>query len=308
MNFLTNQNDPSIIRMLGRAVAAVALFAVSSLALAQQTLAPLSISFGNVPLTLPVTQTGTFSNNSTFQAVTITGLSTSDARFVAVGSGGAPCSVGAVLTFGASCTYALTFTPTGTGSYNNTTSVAYNLVAAAQTPLTQASNGTGFIPPASALPTGLSFGNLPITLANSQSFTFSNDSNTTLFPTPYTLTSFTTTGLGYTAVGSGTTPCAVGLVIPPAGSCGATVTFQIAVTGSSGGTTTIGYQAGLGTNPIYTTTIGSSGGGALQPSTLSPAGLAFGNVVVGVPAILSATFTNTSNLTTFPSTVTVRYR
>ena len=85
MNFNSIQNNISIARVLCRALAATVLFATAPLALAQQVLTPATISFGNVPLTVPVTQTGTFTNNSTFQLVTITGLSTSDVRFVALG-------------------------------------------------------------------------------------------------------------------------------------------------------------------------------------------------------------------------------
>ncbi|MBL0122632.1 MAG: choice-of-anchor D domain-containing protein [Betaproteobacteria bacterium] len=302
MRFHSTQKDASIARILWCALTALVLVAIAPLAFAQQVIAPATISFGNVPLTVPVTQTGTFSNNSTFQSVTITALSTSDARFVAVGSGGTPCNVGAVLNSGVSCTYALTFTPTGTGAYNNTTTVAYDLVGVPQTPLTQASNGTGFLLPSSYSPPSLSFGNVPLTLATSQNFTFTNDSNTTPpYSTPYTITSFTTTGLGFTAAGSGGNPCAVGLVLAPGASCGGTVTFQIGGAGASNGTTTIGFLTGLGANPPYTQSIASSGLGFVPPSTLTPPSISFGNVPVG-PVTQSFSFTNTSNGTAFPST------
>ena len=160
-------------RVLCRALAATVLFATAPLALAQQVLTPATISFGNVPLTVPVTQTGTFTNNSTFQSVTITALSTSDVRFVAAGSGASPCNVGAVVSFGASCTYALTFTPTGTGAYNNTTTVAYNLVTSPLT-LTQISNGTGFAMPATAAPASLAFGNVTVGVPTPLSLNFTN--------------------------------------------------------------------------------------------------------------------------------------
>ena len=301
MSFHSIQKPDSVACVLWRAITATVLFAIAPLALAQQVLTPATISFGNVPLTVPVTQTGTFTNNSTFQPVTITGLSTSDVRFVAAGSGASPCNVSAVVSFGASCTYALTFTPTGTGAYNNTTTVAYNLVTTPLT-LTQASNGTGIIPPSTASPSSILFGNVPLTVVANQTFTFTNNSNTTSFPAPYTLTSFATTGLGFSAVGSGGTPCAVGLVLPPAASCQGTASFQIGGTGSSNGTTTISFQTGQGANPTYNTAFALNGTGFIPPSTLTPPSIAFGNVSVGTPVTQTATFTNNSNATAFPST------
>ncbi len=306
MSFHLIQNDKSIARVLWRAVTAIVLFAIAPLGLAQQVLSPPSISFGNVPLTVPVTQTGTFSNNSTFQSVTITALSTSDARFAAVGSGGSPCNVGAVVSFGASCTYALTFTPDGTGAYNNTTSVAFDLAGVPQTPLTQSSNGTGFALPSTISPASLNFGSVSVNLATSQNFTFTNNSDTTPpYATPYTLTGFTTTGLGYSAVGSGATPCAVGLVLAPGTSCGATVTFLIAVPGASNGTTTIGFLAALGANPPYTQSIGSAGIGVLGPVVTVTGTTTFPNTTVGASSPLQTiTITNSGGATLSLNSIT----
>ena len=305
MNFHSIQNQYSITRVLWRLVTALVLSTMVPLALAQQLLTPAGISFGNVPLTVPVTQTGTFANNSTFETVTITALSTSDARFVAVGSGVKPCTVGIPIPNSTSCTYALTFTPTATGAYNNTTTVAYNILLVAAPPLTQASNGTGFIPPSSASPPSLNFGNVPVTLATTLSFNFTNDSNTTLFPSPYTITNLVAAGLGYSAVGSGSTPCTISLVLPPGTSCGITVTFQINGPGASGGTKTISFQAGLGSNPVYTQVVNLAGVGFVPPSSNTPPSLNFGNVVVNVAAPLSYTFTNNSDTTLYPSPYTL---
>ena len=307
MNFhsIRQQHCHSITRALWRVITAAALFAIAPLALAQQLLLPATVSFGNVPLTVPVTQTATFTNNSTFQPVTITALSTSDARFAAVGSGASPCNVGAVVSFNASCTYALTFTPSSPGAFNNTTTVAYNVVATAALPLTQTSSGTGFTPPSTASPPTILFGNVPLTVISNQPFTFTNNSNTTLFPASYTLVSFATSGLGFSAVGSGGTPCAVGLVLPPAASCGATASFQINGSGASNGTTTIGFQTGQGANPVFNTSVALNGVGFAPPYTNTPAALNFGNVVVNVAAPLSYTFTNNSDTTLFPSSYTL---
>ncbi len=305
MSFHSTRNTVSVATVLWRAITAMVLFAIAPLALAQQVLSPATISFGNVPLTVPVTQTGTFTNNSTFQPVTITALSTSDARFVAVGSGVSPCNVGAVLTFGANCTYALTFTPTGTGAFNNTTTVAYNLVATPQTPLTQTSSGTGITPPSTVSPPSILFGNVPPTVISNQTFTFTNNSNTTSFPAPYTLASIGTVGLGFFAVGIGATPCSVGLVLAPTASCQVQASFQISGTGSSNGTTTIGFQTGQGANPVYNTSVALNGVGFAPPYTNTPSSLNFGNVVVNVAAPLSYNFTNNSDTTLFPSPYTL---
>ena len=295
------QIGKSIPRFLWRPVAALVLSVMAPLGLAQ-SISPSSENFGNVPLTVPVTRTETFTNNpfTGGPSYTITGLATSDPRFVAVGSGPSPCNIGVVVLFSASCTYSLTFTPAGTGAYNNTTT----LTTSGPTIL-QASSGTGFIPPLTLSPASAAFGNLPVSLPATQSFTFNNTSNTTAFPSTYTINSLVTSGLGYSAVGSGPTPCGNAVTVAPGASCGVTVTFVPAGVGSSNGTTTINYLAGLGTDPPYSATFGSTGTGFAPPATLTPTGASFGSLPVGSSATQSFNFNNTSNSTAFPSTYTI---
>lgn len=278
--------------------AAVALLLlVFSFGTAAQTIAPASFSFGNVPLTVSVTQTMTLTATGT---MTITSLSASDARFTVSGSATSPCTVSLVLNLSQSCNFDVTFTPTGTGAYNNTTTIGYNNALGAPLTTAQNSNGTGFAPPFTLSPPSIGFGNQVVGVPATQSFTFTNTSNTTSFPSTYTLTGFTTSGLGFTAAGSGATPCAVSLTLAAGASCGVTVTFTAAGVGSSNGTSSLNFLAGLGADPPYLAQVALNGNGVTGPvATITGSGT-FPNTVEGAgSAVQAITLQNTggANLT-----------
>ena len=269
------------------------------------TITPASALFGNTPVSLGVNQAGTFGNPSA-APYTITSLVAAGLGFSVVPSGASPCSVGAIVAGGGSCTYTVTFTATGPGSSNGTVTVGFQPFGAGPSfSAIQSTSGNGFIPPSTNAPASINFGNVPVTLTVTQNFTFTNTSNTTMFPASYTLASIVTGGLGFSAVGSGATPCTVSLVLAPGTSCTMTVSFQIGGTGSSNGTTTIGYQAGFGANPVFSAVVSLVGNGILMPSSLAPTNAAFGNVPVGTPVTQAFTFTNDSNTIAFPSTYTL---
>ena len=258
------------------------------------SIAPSSIAFGNIPVSLAVSQISTF-NNPSAAPYTITALAQAGAGFSVAGSGASPCNVGAIVNGGASCTYTVTFTPTGPGSSNTTTTVTFQPFGTGPTySAAQNAGGIGFTPPFTLSPSSLAFGNVTVGVPASQSFTFTNNSNTTSFPTTYTITSFGTTGLGFSAVGSGGTPCAVSLTLAPGASCGVTVTVVPAGPGSTNGTTTIGFLAGLGADPPYSAGVTLSANGVVVPPTLSISSNAFGAVVVGGSASVPVTLTSGS--------------
>ncbi|WP_158788777.1 choice-of-anchor D domain-containing protein [Granulicella sp. L46] len=107
----------------------------------QATLTPSTASFGNVTSgTTNATQTFTLSNGGNaslmISGITLTGMNPSDfADTTACGSTLAP---------GTSCTIAVTFTPSATGSFSGSLSVADN---ASGSPQTSSLTGTGTIPP-----------------------------------------------------------------------------------------------------------------------------------------------------------------
>lgn len=269
------------------------------------TMAPAAIAFGNVPITLPVNQTGTFTNSSS-TPYTLTAFANSDARFTVTGNGASPCNVGTVVNGGASCTYQATFTPTGTGSYNNTLTISFTSGGVATVfSLSQNSNGTGYLLPFTQAPASISFGNVPRSLPVSQTYTFTNMSNSTPFPTSYTINSFNVSGLGFTAVGSGGTPCNIGTVLAPTASCTVSATITATGPGSTNGTVDIGFLGSLGANPQYTASLSLNANGYDLPFTLAPGSVSFGSVPVGLPVNQNFTFTNTSNSTPFPTSYTI---
>ncbi len=252
------------------------------------TVAPTSVLFGNVPVTVPVTQTVTLSNSNIF-GIKLTALSNSDARFTVAGSGASPCNVGVTVAAGGTCTYDLTFTPAGTGSYNNTLTITYQPAGAGPTlTISPTANGTGFNPPFTISPTSFAFGSVALGSLNTTSFTFTNNSNTTAFPSSYTLTAISAPGLGFSAAGSGGTPCTIGLALPAGASCGMTVTFQVisGSTGSYNSTTTISFQAGLGSNPTYSGSFSAGGIIFFVAPTITSAAPA-------TPAALGSAYTHT---------------
>ncbi|MEO8101152.1 MAG: choice-of-anchor D domain-containing protein, partial [Betaproteobacteria bacterium] len=259
------------------------------------SITPPSILFGNAPVSLGVNQISTF-NNPSAVPYTITSLSIAGLGFTVAPTGASPCTVGAVVNGGSSCEFTVTFTPTGTGSTNGTTTVGFQPFGAGPTySATQSTNGNGFTPPFSVAPPSVAFGNVPVGNTVTQNFTFTNDSNTTAFPSTYTITSFSTTGLGFSAVGSGATPCAVSLTLAPGTSCGVTFTLVPAAVGSTNGTTIIGFLAGLGANPPYSASLGGNGNGiAVAPIITSGAPPA---ATVGVPYSFTFTASGTPTLT-----------
>ena len=259
------------------------------------SIAPASILFGNAPVSLGVNQISTF-NNPSAAPYTITSLSIAGLGFTVAPTGASPCSVGAVVNGGGNCTYTATFTPTGTGSTNGTATVGFQPFGTGPSyNATQSTNGNGFTPPSSLAPTSVLFGNVPVGNTVNQVVSFTNDSNTTAFPSTYTITSLTTSGLGFTAVGSGGTPCAVSLTLLPGATCSLTVTLVLPGVGSTNGTTTIGYLAGLGANPPYSAAIGSNGIGVSVAPTITSVAPPGGTL--GIPYAFAFTASGTAPFT-----------
>ncbi len=275
----------------------------SGAGIAAASVAPTTIPFGNVPLTVGVTQTVTFSNPSGVP-VRLVSITHSDARYTSVGNGGSPCTPGNDVLAGGSCTYALTFTPTGTGSYNNTSTIVYQPNATGPTyNLTQNANGTGVNLPSTITPSSIAFGNTTIGTTLTQVGLFANTSNSTSFPSTYTITALSTTGLGFSAAGSGGSPCNVGATVAPGASCTFTETFLVSSgsTGSYNGTTQLDFQGGQGANPTYSQVVNANATivTAAPGLVLSTTSLTFATpqAVSTSSAALPVTLTNTGNTT-----------
>ncbi len=248
-------------------------FGLNGSGVAAITFASSSVLFGNVPVTLPVTQSVNLHNNSSLP-LTITAITNSDARFTVSMPGMTPCTIGAVLAAGANCVYGLVFTPAGTGSYNDTTTVTFQPNGTGPTYQISSgnNNGTGFNMPYTVSPASNSFGVVLLGSTNTASFTFTNNSNTTAYPSTYTINNITLPATYFSVVGSGGTPCVNGLMLPAGASCGMTVTFQVVPPGSTGSynnTTTIIFKAGLGADPSYSASYLASGTITTQAPTIT---------------------------------------
>jgi hypothetical protein len=276
---------------------------VSGAGIAGSTLAPATISFGNVPVSVGASQTATLSNPSGVP-VRIVSITNSDIRFASTPSGAQPCAVGNDVLAGSSCTLSLTFTPAGTGSYNNTTTITYQPNATGPTyTVTQNSNGTGFTLPSTISPSSISFGNTTIGTTLNQVVVFANTSNTTSFPSTYTITGLATSGLGFSASGSGATPCSVNATLAPGASCTFTETFLVnsGSTGSYNGTTTLSFLTGQGANPTYTQAVNANATivTSVPGLTLSTTSLTFATpqLVGSSSGTQAVTLNNTGNTT-----------
>ena len=274
--------SPTVINLSGTGVSPPATFS------------PAGLLFGNVPITVSVPQVVTFTNTSSVAYNILSVVDSAPGYFASVGSGATPCAAGLMLAADASCTYTTTYTAGGTGSANNVLTISFTPGASATTiTQTQTGNGAGFLMPATVSPVSFAFGNLVIGSTQMNSFTFTNNSNTTMYPTAYTLTGVSTTGLFFTGVGSGGTPCTVGLMLAPGTSCGYTLTVTPTGSGASNATTSIGWLAGLGTNPAYTTAQGASVNGiAATPTPNMTVAFSPPTVVAGTASTLVVTITN----------------
>jgi hypothetical protein len=208
-----------------------------------------SLSFS--PATLTFTSTGigatsaaktvTVTNKGT-GTVTIGAISASD-DYAAVGSGTTPC--GGALAKAAKCTLSVTFTPTNTGSIMGAASVADS---GAVSPQIIGLTGTGAIPVVLS-PTTLAFGTQAVGIASApKSVTLTNNSGTTL-----TISSIVASA-GFSASGSGTTPCGASVAV--GATCTFSVTFTPNVSGSFTGAATVSDSAPLSPGVVKLTGTG----------------------------------------------------
>jgi len=174
--------------------------------------APSSISFGNVAVGSSSTQTLTLTGGGT-SATTISQPTVSGAGFSI--SGPVPAS----LTVGQTATFNVTFTPAAAGPVSGSVVLSSN---ALNTPANISLSGTGAVsavPVLSAVPAGISFGNVLVGSSTTQAVTLSGSGTVTI-------SQATVSGAGFSITGPS---------LPLTLSVGQTATFNVTFAPAAGG-------------------------------------------------------------------------
>jgi hypothetical protein len=243
-------NSPQVVSLKGVGVSVLSV-------------APSSISFGTstVGVTSPpsiVTLTNNSASSQSFNFV-------ASADFAASPSGSQAC--GSNLAAGASCTIAVTFTPSQNGSLGGTLAIS---AGSFQTQLVMLSgSGTGgAISPLSFSPTTITFASQPIsTTSPVRTLTATNTSSSSV-----NIISYKASG-DFAAMGSGAKPCRGKLAVNA--KCTLSVTFTPSVIGQIEG------SVALVTNSSVNPLIYDLAGTGVEPVTLNPTDLTFGPQSIG---------------------------
>ncbi len=275
---LTIESDaaqsPFVLSISGQAGPVAAGSPINTVTLATYQLSQGSLSFPSTAVgSLSISQTVTLSNTGTVALHISQLLTTSD--FTALGN----C---AMVAPGANCTLTVSSTPTTSGLH----AAALELVSDSSTSLEFISLlAIASAPPLTFSPPALDFGSMLLGTNSRLSVLVTNASALPV--------SFTSISAGGDYSLSGGCP-ATGAQLAVNGSCTIQVTFTPTATGTRPGTISIASSAT--TLPL---TLPLSGTGLQSQLLLSSARIGFGDVVVGVPAILTLGLTNSG-----PSAIT----
>ncbi len=242
-------------------------------------------------ISFPVTNVGTSSIPETMtltnnQSKTLSYTFATSGDFSAVGSGSTPCN--GTLAAKAKCSFAVTFTPTYSGSIKGALTITFS---GAGSPAFGGFSGTGQNGPAVPLtftPTNLNYGNVAINSSVNKTVTIKNVSTATV-----TLTSVTGSG-AYTVTPSGTSPCGGALLAGK--TCTVTATFKPLIAGSTIAGITVIDNAAVSTQVL------DAAGTGIVPVTLSPKQLSFGTVAVGTTSPVQVVTVTNYELTAVPIT------
>ena len=195
------------------------------------TFTPVSLSYGNVPLTTSVSKTVTVKNGGS-TSLTITSV-TGAGYFAVVPSGTTPCNNGTVLAASKTCTVTATFTPLVAGSVIGGVTVVDNASVGTQV---QDATGTGVLD-ITLSPATISFGTVAIGSSSAVSVVTVTNNMSTAVP----ITSVVASG-DFISTAGGSPQCAGS--VPANSTCTLGVEFSPTVTGAVSGALTVNYGAG----------------------------------------------------------------
>ncbi|MGD9583164.1 MAG: IPTL-CTERM sorting domain-containing protein, partial [Lysobacterales bacterium] len=270
-----NGNAGSSYVLFGRAAGAPAL-----------SLNPLSLSFGNVPVSqTSAAQTVTLSNTGTANlSVGMLALSGANAGEFALSAD--TCSF-QVIDPAASCTFDVTLTPAAPGARTAQVDIPSD---APSSPDALPVSGTGVQAQIALSPDPLAFGNVLVGSTSAvQSLTVANPGSA-----PLNVSAISAAAAPFTLTGG--TCGAVPFAVAAAGSCTLDYTFSPTATGAANQLITLTSDA----PPASDNQFSLQGSGVAPGIGISPASLAFGNVLVGqTSAAQTVTLSNTgtANLT-----------
>jgi hypothetical protein len=245
---------------------------------------------GNLPLTVG-TATGTN---------TVIGASASGEFSTASAGGGIDSCSGTAVPASSSCYLNLTFTPSATGAQSGsiTLPVTYSNNSTANFTVTLAGSGVAEVDSAVLSPTAATFLDQVVgTTSSSDPLTLTNSGNLTF--TVGTLTGVniavgsSSTGEFSTTASGGSDGCS-GTAVTPAGSCTVYVVFTPSATGLRSGSVTFPVTYADSTTAARTATLSGNGIASSSSVEVTPAGIQFGNLIVGTG---SENYANTVQLT-----------
>jgi hypothetical protein len=243
-------------------------------------ISPTTVPFGNVNVGSNSSQTVTLSNSGTatlnITAATITG------------SGYTMTLVPTSIAAGSNTTFNVTFTPTTGGSAPGSISITSN---APGSPATINLTGTGLQAQIAATPSSVAFGTVTEGNTDSQQITLKNNGNATL---TFSAINGSGTGFGQTGLTTSTT-------IAAGASANFNATFDPSSTATVNGTITLTTN---GTPASLVINLSGTGQATTQLLGVSPASLAFGNVLDDNSSSLPVTVTNNGTANVTISTIT----
>lgn len=260
-------SSPDIVNLAGQGAALAVANPTNAAPLATFALSQGSLSF-------PQTAVGNLSSPQTI-TLTNTGTATIHIASAFTTSDFAVQTTCTTVVPGATCTFAVTFTPQSWGLHIAALEIASDSATSLEFVSLLANAGS---PALTFSPASLSFGPLVVGTTSTLPIQVTNTS-----ASPVTFTSATASG-DYTLAGS----CpSSGSALAANSSCTALVTFAPTAPGARNGSATFATSAS--TNPL---TVALTGIGLQSQLVVTPSTLTFGNVVVGVSANISVTLYN----------------
>ena len=232
-----------------------------------------NLNFGNTLVGSSASQAFTMTNTGT-ASVNISQVAATGAGFTVSGFSG-----GVTLAAGQSLPLTVNFAPAAAGAAVGNITVAST---ATNSPTTISLSGAGVQPQISVIPSSISFGNVTVGVANTQTATIRNPGTATL-----TVTQASLTGSGFTSSG-----LALPLSVAPGASSSFTVGFMPASASTFSGSIT--FISNTPNSPLMVPITGTGISSVLQLSA-SPASLSFGSLTTGTSATQSVTISNTGN-------------
>lgn len=256
------------------------------------TLSPASLTFANQPIgTVSNVQTVVVGNAASATGPLVLGtISTTAGSDFAIAGGG--CQASMTLPAGASCTVALTFSPTVAGTRSATLTVAHNGLGGGST-VSLAGAGGDTAPTLTLAPTELSYSQTVGTSSDTQRVVVGNTGAANLVFAAITLTGANAADFAIDAGSS----CSTGAVVASGSNCNIDIRFTPAAAGTRSATLSLQHNAGTGSSSVTLSGRGNAGataGLALDATLIDLGTQAIG--LAGTPRTLTVSNNGQANL------------